>query len=921
MEKNMVSKIVGKITRLDSSIVQGWVHRPDHPEEIVSVRVLLDDRLIEVIEPSLPRWDVSSDLPAQRGRAFIYSLSPLILDGLPHLLRFLAGEEDTELEGSPLAVHHLWESRTLPFQLSDMTGRRVLVLAPHPDDETLGCGGSLIKHVQAGDPVQVLFITRGSRGGFMASVSGEEYASLREKEALQAGTLLGIRDMVFWSYEDRGCQGQPDLQRKLEEAILKHQPELIYAPSPGELHPDHQAVAHALWRCLQNHPMDADILFYETVPPQPINVLVDISDQMSSKLEACRAYKSQLLEMPYDDIIAGLNRYRAASVHRHSRFAEGFMRVTAGYFRDHEPFNLQALPPGEMPMAEQPLVSLIVRTRDRRKLLGEALQSITLQTWRPIEVIVINDGGRDVSDEIERFKSALPIEYHAPSRSVGRAAAGNLGLKRARGTFVGFLDDDDLLYPQHLEKLAGYLEASGRDFAYSDCEIGRYRWEGQGFHLQGKKKLFRGIDFDLQKLYSDNYIPIMTALFRRSLLERAGCMDETFQVFEDWDLWLRFAQHTAFQRLPGITAEYRQIGDSPYDYMSWRVRIYAKYRQRAAMRHMETLKDRQLNALVQQRRALMEQMARIDMGINAVQLEVPARPRRWFGLPGLWENSKNRKQPSSPEHPLKGQKIAIFGIYKSGTTGMFYKIRNSLPLDTRTLFEPQGYTFDEQDKNGIVLAKVILGIPDKNHTVDYASFIPFDKKIYLIRDPRDWLISGALFLIQQEREIYENEATVREILELLRRKEENPGGIQFLEIFGCILSHLPGRTLQGTFDWIAELHQWLFDFERRLDDSVRIRYEDFVDGDLETLEKYLGQPLTGSAAVDAEHDHVPRTQNYGNWKNWFLPKDVAVLKPLLQEYLDRYGYSSDWTCHQNPKIDPEHSSLYVERVVKKRRGT
>ena len=89
------------------------------------------------------------------------------------------------------------EQEIIPYEKTDLTGRRVLVFSPHPDDETVGCGGSLALHVRAGDPVKVIFLTNGARGDFSGKTNREEYIALRRKEAMKASQILGIKDIAF----------------------------------------------------------------------------------------------------------------------------------------------------------------------------------------------------------------------------------------------------------------------------------------------------------------------------------------------------------------------------------------------------------------------------------------------------------------------------------------------------------------------------------------------------------------------------------------------------------------------------------------------------------------------------------------------------------------------------------------------------
>ncbi|MGH7821359.1 MAG: hypothetical protein ACREQ9_16460 [Candidatus Binatia bacterium] len=261
-------------------------------------------------------------------------------------------------------------------------------------------------------------------------------------------------------------------------------------------------------------------------------------------------------------------------------------------------------------------------------------------------------------------------------------------------------------------------------------------------------------------------------------------------------------------------------------------------------------------------------------------------------------------------------KIAILGQYKSGTTGLFYKIKNSLSAPIRTLFEPDEYLPEPEDARRWVLAKVILGLADGKEAVRYDSFLGFDKKLYLVRDPRDWLVSGTLFLIHR---VPDGRGLDR-ILALLRQKERDPRSLSLLEIFDCILQANPGPSLAETIQWMTRQYEWLPRFEARLADYHRIKYEDFVDRRLAGMESYLGLSLSGNAEVSAEHDHVPRTERYGDWKNWLLERDVECFRPVFDGYIRRYGYSEDWSVADKPLVRPEFCSQYAERLVRKRRA-
>jgi hypothetical protein len=263
-------------------------------------------------------------------------------------------------------------------------------------------------------------------------------------------------------------------------------------------------------------------------------------------------------------------------------------------------------------------------------------------------------------------------------------------------------------------------------------------------------------------------------------------------------------------------------------------------------------------------------------------------------------------------------KIVIFGQYKSGMTGLFSKIKSSLPSSTRTIHEAEAYRPRRADSRRWVLAKVILGAPEVSN-VRYETFLGFDKKLYLIRDPRDWLVSGTLFLVQQLPSVYSDAAHLTKVMTLLREKEQAPAKITIGTLLSTILQKEPDRSLRQTTAWMSRQLGWTMEFETLLRSYQRVRYEDFVDERLTDVEEYLGVPLLGDATVPSAYSHVPRTRSYGNWHDWFTPADVEMFRPIFEPYIRFYDYSTDWSLAKSPEIRSDFCSGYVERVVRLRR--
>ena len=222
-------------------------------------------------------------------------------------------------------------------------------------------------------------------------------------------------------------------------------------------------------------------------------------------------------------------------------------------------------------MSNNPLVSIVVRTKDRPELLKRATQSIAVQTYRPIEVVLVNDGGCNLDiNELTGILKDVALNYIRLEANTGRSHAGNVGIEHAQGVYVGFLDDDDELYPEHLSELINIISRHDYEVIYSDANIvywGSTLENGEG----GKngKRLFSSKDFSYSDLLLDNYIPLMCLLFSREVFEYGKGFDESFDIYEDWDMLIRIAEKYPFYHVKKTTAEYiqwsgtQQVAHSP----------------------------------------------------------------------------------------------------------------------------------------------------------------------------------------------------------------------------------------------------------------------------------------------------------------------------------------------------------------------
>lgn len=215
---------------------------------------------------------------------------------------------------------------------------KVLVIAPHPDDEILGCGGTMIKHIEAGDEVSVCIATKGCMPLFST-----ESVNKTRSEALECHKSIGVKKTFFLDFPAAMMEKveRYEMNGKILDVIKEVQPDIVFIPHWGDMQKDHQMVADACMVALRPkyEPKVKSIFSYETMSETAWNapnvqnefipnVFVDISDTLNKKIKALSVFKSQLSEFPDArslEAVDALAKYRGALMH--FKAAEAFMLI------------------------------------------------------------------------------------------------------------------------------------------------------------------------------------------------------------------------------------------------------------------------------------------------------------------------------------------------------------------------------------------------------------------------------------------------------------------------------------------------------------------------------------------------------------------------------------------------------------------
>ncbi len=210
----------------------------------------------------------------------------------------------------------------------------------------------------------------------------------------------------------------------------------------------------------------------------------------------------------------------------------------------------------------RPAVSLIVHTYNHEPFVDECLDSVSRQTFRDFEVVILDDCSTDGT--VERIRAWLPkapveVRLVVNPRNLGLCVSRNLALGFCRGEFLSILSGDDYYAPDKIERQYEFFQTLDERVAAVFSQMRAITEDGRELRTFPVGDPPEGHVFD--RLIRSNFLPAPAVMTRRSAVESVGRHDESL-LFEDWDMWLRLADRYEFRFLPGVLVNYRMLATS-----------------------------------------------------------------------------------------------------------------------------------------------------------------------------------------------------------------------------------------------------------------------------------------------------------------------------------------------------------------------
>jgi glycosyltransferase involved in cell wall biosynthesis len=206
----------------------------------------------------------------------------------------------------------------------------------------------------------------------------------------------------------------------------------------------------------------------------------------------------------------------------------------------------------------KPTVSVIIPTYNRAHLIGRAIQSVLKQTYQDFEVIVVDDGSIDNTEEVVKKIQENRVYYYKHDKNKGGSAARNTGISLAKGEYIAFQDSDDEWLPEKLEKQIGVFNNQTKNVGV--VYTGFYRIEGNNKTYIPSSKIEKKEGNIHDQLLKGNFITTQAMVVRKECFEITGGFDENLPRFQDWELVIRLSKYYQFKCIdePLVVSYYTQ---------------------------------------------------------------------------------------------------------------------------------------------------------------------------------------------------------------------------------------------------------------------------------------------------------------------------------------------------------------------------
>lgn len=304
------------------------------------------------------------------------------------------------------------------------------------------------------------------------------------------------------------------------------------------------------------------------------------------------------------------------------------------------------------------MVSVIMPTYNHGKFIAESIESVLDQTYRNLELIIIDNYSDDNTEEIVRSYNDERIQYFKFHNKGVIAAARNFGLKKISGDYVAFLDSDDIWHNNKLEKQLPHFHETDIIGVATNFTIISDTSYYRNSNLPKSRKGY--VDFNYKNILNANHLITSSVVVRRNVLEQVGGFDESrdFCFIEDWELWLRMARSGSFRILEQPLLSYR---------------VFRKKNRKSyqvAKRYLKIL-DKHVGLGFVKPSELAEPKASIYLHIASKLLEFDQKQSRKYYKEAFVNTSDIRKKIKSAvgmfisHHPSYIRKIVLLFLYKS----------------------------------------------------------------------------------------------------------------------------------------------------------------------------------------------------------------------------------------------------------------